>query len=81
MDTIYEYMEATDGVSKQEMDRFREYIQSEKYDTDSLFYDIFDSFEASNILLNVCLTKYSIFGNTLCQYIKYLQSMYQYIYS
>ena len=74
---IYEYMEETEGVTKEELVGFREYIESEKYDTESLFYDIKQSnIYSSNILFNICSSNNSIFANTICQYIKHLQSMY-----
>ena len=42
MDYIYKYMSCTPDVSFDEMDRFRQYIDFEEYDTDSLFNDIED---------------------------------------
>ena len=73
---IYQYMEETEGVTKEELGRFIDYVKTEKYDTDSLFYDIKDSnISSSNILLTVCSSKTSIFNNTIYQYINHLQSM------
>ena len=80
MDDIYEYLEETKGITKQEMSRFKKYFESEKYDTDSLFYDVDqnDTIKSSNILSNVCLssqTQSEIFRNTLCGYIRFKKSM------
>jgi len=71
MDIIYQYIEKTDGVTKEEVVELIKYIESEKYDTDSLFYDVKESILTSNI----CKSRSQIFSNTLYQYIKHLQGI------
>ena len=78
MDNIYKYMYETPDISFDEMNRFKEYINFEEYDTDSLFYDIED-YPNSNILSSSNNLS-SIFSDTLYQFIKYKQGMYMYTY-
>ena len=65
-------MDKTKGVTKAEMVVFKKYVESEEYDTDSVFYDVSDE-KGSNILLRI---KSNIFGGTFTGYIKFKKGIY-----
>ena len=71
IDDIYEYMDNTKEIKAQEMNKIKKYISSEKFDTDSLFYDVSNDKE-SNILLQ---TTSKIFRNHLHHYIQFKQGI------
>ena len=76
MDNIYKYLQNTDGISKEEVDRFVQFIQSEHFDTESLFDDVEDGDNSSNISLQ---SKSTMVMTTIREYIKYKNGMNAYV--
>ena len=48
-------MEKPNNISKEEVLRFKEFIESEKYIWDPLLYDVDNNPNSSNIILTVCI--------------------------
>ena len=83
MEYIYEYMEKTKGISSQELDLFRVFVESEEYETESVIYDVLNGNDgkSSNIFLLTTTSSKSVFYSTLHQYLRYKQGMNIYLMS
>ena len=81
LDDLTEYLVQTDGITNDEMIRFKQFVLEEAYDTDAVFIDLKDlnsespNISLSNILTLCSPTSSSIFAHTICQYVKQKQCM------
>lgn len=65
-------MQNTNGIEKEEINKIRKYIESENFDTDSLFYDV-ENERQSNVLLQ---TSSTMFRSTFYDYIQLKKGIY-----